>query len=283
MPQKTIQSLLQLATQQLNAFSDSARFDVELLLCHCLNKPRSFLFTYPEKTVSNNQYQLFQQLLERRCTGEPLAYLIGYRDFWSLRLKVTKDTLIPRPETELLIETCLALLPNDKAISIVDLGTGSGAIALALASEYSKAKVLAVDISNKALAVAQENAANHAINNVEFLQSNWFSEIPHQQFDLIISNPPYIEAHDPHLQRGDVRYEPLLALQSGQTGFDDIEKIISQSSKYLKQEAWLMFEHGYQQAKQSRRLLRQAGFKQVHSRLDLAGHERITLGACPRI
>jgi len=170
------------------------------------------------------------------------------------------------------------LLPNNKAISIVDLGTGSGAIALALATEYPKAKVLAVDISSKALAVAQENAANHAINNVEFLQSDWFSKIPQQQFDLIISNPPYIEESDPHLQQGDVRYEPLLALQSGQTGFDDIEKIISQSPKYLKQEAWLMFEHGYQQAKQSRRLLRQAGFKQVHSRLDLAGHERITLG-----
>jgi len=275
----TITSLLKYATSQLASNSDSARIDAELLLCYCLNKERSYLFTWPEKIIEEQQVETFQRLLQQRIEGVPVAYLIGSRDFWTLNLKVTKDTLIPRPETELLVETALEKIPQDKPFSVLDLGTGTGAIALSIASERPLGQVLAVDVSAKALRVAKQNADDNRIDNVQFLQSSWFEQIPDQTFDLIVSNPPYIEDNDPHLDQGDVRYEPKLALTSGFDGFDDIRKIISHSPQYIKLGGWLMFEHGYNQADYSRELLRQNGqFSEISSLFDLAGHKRVSLG-----
>ncbi len=274
----TIANLIKSASAELKLSSDSARLDAELLLCHVLNKDHSYLFAWPEYVLKVEELEKFQSLLQKRRGGMPIAYLLGHRDFWTLSLTVSSDTLIPRPETELLVETALGKIPTDQALSILDLGTGTGAVALAVASERPLCDVLAVDISDKALEIARQNAANNQINNVTFLQSNWFNKISKQTFDLILSNPPYIEKNDPHLSQGDVRFEPRLALASGADGFDDIRTIIKHAPNHLRASGWLMFEHGYQQAEHSQALLSQAGFKHVHSLQDLAGHNRITIG-----
>ena len=234
MSDNTISTLLKYAASQLSTTSDTARLDAELLLCHTIEKERSYLFTWPDYTLNNTQIKVFDNLLKQRLDGLPIAYLIGYREFWTLKLKVTADTLIPRPETELLVETALDRILTDKPISILDLGTGTGAIALSIASERSLSQVVAIDVSSKALAVAQQNSVDNHINNVAFLQSNWFDQLSGQEFELILSNPPYIEEDDPHIVQGDVRYEPRLALTSGADGFDDIRFIISRSKAHLK-------------------------------------------------
>lgn len=275
----TIKEQLIQATQQLQACSDSARLDAELLLLFVLNKPRSYLFAYPEAELGTEHQAQFQALLEQRQQGKPIAHLIGQREFWTLNLKVTPDTLIPRPETELLIETVLELFPNqNQALQILDLGTGTGAIALSLASEYPHAHVTTCDISKTALLVAQENAQQHKLKNVQFLQSNWFSTIDSSSsFDLIISNPPYIPKQDQHLQQGDVRFEPLSALASGEDGLDDIRMITKQAQNYLKPQGWIMLEHGYDQGKQVPALLKECGFKAVTLKQDLMGNDRMTI------
>ena len=265
--------------QQLLACSDSPALDIEILLCHCLQKPGSYLRAWPEAEVPEQVWQQFQALVERRMTGEPVAYLIGERGFWSLDLHVNPSTLIPRPETELLVELALDKVSAKRSATILDLGTGTGAIALSLASERSDCEVKACDIKAEAVALAESNRKKHGLSNVEIFQSNWFAAVNGQQFDLIVSNPPYIDPADRHLQQGDVRFEPRSALVSDNKGLADIETIIQQAPTYLNDNAWLLFEHGYDQAVAVQTLLAAAGFEKIFTEQDLAGVNRVT-GAC---
>ena len=277
--QNTVQASLNAAIQALRTTSESPRADAEILLAYCLGKSRTWLFTWADKTLESAVVTAFQGLVTERLRGVPIAHLIGYREFWTLNLKVTPDTLIPRPETELLVETALALLPPTPA-NVLDLGTGTGAIALSIASERPDCCVTACDFSAAALAVAQENAQSHGITNVTFVQSDWFTALPAQRFALIVSNPPYIEAADPHLQQGDVRFEPLSALAAGQDGLDDIRQIIHHAPDWLANNGWLLLEHGYNQGQAVTALLQERGFQAVRCLRDLAGNERVSLGQC---
>ena len=260
--------------------SPTARLDAELLLAAALGKSRSYLHTWPEKIVSSEAALTFAEYLLRRRAGEPVAYILGQQGFWNLDLEVAPHTLIPRPDTELLVETALALLPATPA-KVLDLGTGSGAIARALASERAAWHVTAVDRVLEAVALAERNRQRLQLDNVNVFTSHWFSALDDQRFDLIISNPPYIAAGDVHLAQGDVRFEPESALVAGADGLDDIRQIITASAQHLNAGGWLMLEHGYDQAAAVRQLLQDAGFAEVESRTDLGGHERITLGRRP--
>lgn len=257
--------------------SPTPRLDAELLLAHALGKPRSYLHTWPERELDGPQLECYQAALARRQTGEPVAYILGQQGFWSLELEVAEHTLIPRPDTELLVETALALLPATPA-AILDLGTGSGAIALALASERSAWQVVGVDRIAEAVALAERNRSRLALINASFGPSHWFSALTGQRFQLIVSNPPYIAADDQHLAQGDVRFEPSSALVAGADGLDDIRLIIQQAADYLEVGGWLLLEHGFDQAAAVRGLLQLRGFRAVESRRDLGGHERISLG-----
>ena len=274
----SIRYSIQQATKQLEPVSDSAQLDAELLLCSVLKKERSFLHTWPERELEQSDYSLFIDLLIRRIKGEPVAHILGERDFWTLNLEVTPDTLIPRPETELLVELALEHIPQDQPVQILDLGTGSGAIALSLASERPLAHITATDFSSAALEVAKQNAAKHQLKNISFIQSRWFSEIPNQNFDFIVSNPPYICEADPHLDQGDVRFEPRSALTSGKDGLDDIREIISQAHNYLSNHGVLLLEHGYDQADAICDLLNSAGFEQVSDHFDYNNQPRVAIG-----
>ncbi|GLX88630.1 release factor glutamine methyltransferase [Pseudomonas fragi] len=260
--------------------SPTARLDAELLLAAALGKSRSYLHTWPEKIVSSESALIFADYLQRRRAGEPVAYILGQQGFWNLDLEVAPHTLIPRPDTELLVETALQLLPATPA-NVLDLGTGSGAIALALASERAAWQVTAVDRVLEAVALAERNRQRLALDNVTVLNSHWFSALADHRFDLIISNPPYIAAGDVHLAEGDVRFEPESALVAGPDGLDDIRQIVAAAPQHLNPGAWLMLEHGYDQGAPVRDLLQGAGFTQVESRKDLGAHERITLGRLP--
>lgn len=260
--------------------SPTARLDAELLLAAALGKSRSFLHTWPERIVSSEAALTFADYLQRRRSGEPVAYILGQQGFWKLDLEVAPHTLIPRPETELLVEAALELLPATPA-KVLDLGTGSGAIALALASERPAWEVTAVDRVLEAVALAERNRQRLHLKNVTVLNSHWFSALEDHRFALIISNPPYIADTDPHLVAGDVRFEPASALVAGVDGLDDLRLIIAQAPKHLEAGGWLMLEHGYDQALAVRDLLLTQGFEEVHSRKDLGGHERISLGRLP--
>ena len=260
--------------------SPTARLDAELLLAAALGKSRSYLHTWPEKIVSSEAALTFADFLQRRRAGEPVAYILGQQGFWNLDLEVAPHTLIPRPDTELLVETALQLLPATPA-SVLDLGTGSGAIALALASERPAWQVTAVDRILEAVALAERNRQRLELNNVTVLNSHWFSALAGHRFDLIISNPPYIAAGDVHLDEGDVRFEPESAMVAGADGLDDIREIVAAAPHHLNAGGWLMLEHGYDQAPAVRDLLQGAGFVEVESRKDLGTHERITLGRLP--
>ncbi|MBF8008671.1 peptide chain release factor N(5)-glutamine methyltransferase [Pseudomonas brenneri] len=260
--------------------SPTARLDAELLLAAALGKSRSFLHTWPERIVSSEAALTFAQYLQRRRSGEPVAYILGQQGFWKLDLEVAPHTLIPRPDTELLVEAALELLPATQA-QVLDLGTGSGAIALALASERPAWQVMAVDRILEAVALAERNRQRLHLSNVTVLNSHWFDALGEHRFGLIISNPPYIAAADPHLVAGDVRFEPASALVAGVDGLDDLRLIIAQAPAHLEAGGWLMLEHGYDQAGAVRDLLVTRGFTQVHSRTDLGGHERISLGRLP--
>ena len=270
----TIQSLLDSADLPT---SPTARLDAELLLAAVLGKPRSYLRTWPEHEPSAEQLAAFAALLERRRMGEPVAYILGHQGFWSLDLEVAPHTLIPRPDTELLVETALQLAPATPQ-RVLDLGTGSGAIALALASERGGWQVTGVDRIAEAVALAERNRQRLKLGNAEFRQSSWFDGLAGERFGLILSNPPYIAADDRHLGEGDVRFEPLSALVAGVDGLDDIRQIIAQAPRHLQAGGWLLLEHGYDQAEAVRELLAAAGFTAVDSRRDLGGHQRISLG-----
>ncbi|MFC6632621.1 peptide chain release factor N(5)-glutamine methyltransferase [Microbulbifer taiwanensis] len=257
--------------------SDSARLDTEILLGHILGRPRTWLYTWPEYELTETEQRQLDALLQRRINGEPVAHLTGEREFWSLSLKVNASTLIPRPETELLVETALALCPQEK-LRALDLGTGSGAIALALASEKPGWQIVAAEKSADAATLAGENRRALGFENVQIVQSDWFTEIAPQKFDLIVSNPPYIDAADPHLGEGDVRFEPRSALVAQGEGLADIELIAREGIAYLEAGGWLLVEHGWQQAGAVREIFAAAGFNSIESRRDYTGWERITLG-----
>ncbi|WP_020210870.1 peptide chain release factor N(5)-glutamine methyltransferase [Gilvimarinus chinensis] len=273
----SIRDALKQATEQLQSASDSARLDAEVLLAFVCQRDRTYLYTWPEKELDALQQDQFFAFIEARGQGEPIAYLIGTQEFWSLPLRTAKDTLIPRPETELLVETVLQLGVAESA-RVLDLGTGTGAIALALAAEKKHWCITAVDKMPGAVALAQANSQRLNLP-IRVLQSDWFRALENAEpFDVIVSNPPYIADTDLHLQQGDVRFEPYTALTSGADGLDDIRLITVRAPQFLTAGGWLLFEHGWQQAGQVQQLLQQAGFARVRSEKDLAGHQRITLG-----
>jgi release factor glutamine methyltransferase len=257
---------------------NDARMEAQLLLQHAFYVNRAWLISHAEDLATPEQQQVFEALLQRRLNGEPIAHILGSREFFGLPLKVTADTLIPRPDTETLVEASLEKIPKTTQAQVLDLGTGTGAIALAIAKHCPQAHVTAVDFSENALSVAHENAEKLAIPNVSFVHSHWFSALNNQQFDLIVSNPPYIAEHDPHLTQGDVRFEPKSALTSGADGLNDIRHIIVHAPQHLRPGGWLMLEHGYDQAQAVAELLAQAQFCQIGHRLDLAGIQRVTFG-----
>ena len=273
----TLTVLLRHAARELVTSSETPRLDAELLLAHVLGRPRSYLYTWPEAQPNTAEMTLFQSLLARRVRGEPIAYLTGRREFWSLDLEVSPATLIPRPETELLVELALEKLPLEPCY-IADLGTGSGAIALALARERPNWRILACDASAEALGIARSNAERLDIDSIEFQHSDWLTSIPPLQFNMIVSNPPYVAAASPYLQQGDVRFEPSSALIAGQDGLDAIRQIIKQSGEYLASGAYLLFEHGNEQGAATRKLLQQARYHEIETKHDLAGHERVSGG-----
>lgn len=254
------------------------RVDAEALLLHVLGQPRGWLFTHGGDALTPDQSSRFDELIARREAGEPVAYLTGSRGFWTLDLEVKPDTLIPRPETELLVELALARIPHGAASRIADLGTGSGAIGLAIASERPSAGVVATDASEAALAVAGRNAQRNDIGNIEFRHGSWYAPLAGERFDLIASNPPYIEEGDPHLVEGDLRFEPMTALASGEDGLDDLRCIVSAAPSHLVEGGWLLVEHGWNQGDAVRALFIDAGLVDVETASDLERRDRVTLG-----
>jgi release factor glutamine methyltransferase len=298
-------------TEVLGLDAATSRIEVQILLRQALNVSRAYLLAHPERCLHDTEQACYEELLQRRLRGEPIAYILGEREFFGLMFKVTPATLIPRPETELLVELALQHIPqthpspqpSDEIPShstrlpkdgnqvagypacgrgslfrVLDLGTGSGAIALSIAHARPDIEVMALDASSDALEVARENAQRLGISNVAFMQSDWYTALDAQRFDLIVSNPPYVVVGDPHLQSGDLRFEPASALASGDDGLNDIHRIVTEASAYLQPGGWLLLEHGYDQAGQVRALIQQAGFNAVFSACDLAGIERVSGG-----
>lgn len=258
-----------------------ARLEAELLLAHALSRPRSWFYAHASDGLEAADADAFEALVRRRLRGEPVAQITGRRGFWSLELAVTPDTLIPRPETERLVELALERMPRGEPLRVLDLGTGTGAIALAVASERPLADVTATDASPAALAVAEANARDAGLP-VRLLAGDWFAAVPREQFDLVLSNPPYIADADPHLGQGDLRYEPRTALASGPDGLDAIRAICAGTPAHLAPGGWLLVEHGFDQGESVRALFRAAGLEQVATERDLEQRDRITLGRRPR-
>ncbi len=253
--------------------------DANLLLLHVLKCPQAWLYAHGDAVVDADQAARFRELVARRASGEPVAYLLGYRGFWTLNLRVTPDTLIPRPETELLVEQALERLDPAADVRVADLGTGSGAIALAIAAERPQGRVVATDRSEAALAVARDNAVAHGLGGrVAFRQGDWFAPLAGERFDLVASNPPYIADGDPHLARGDLRHEPPSALSSGADGLDAIRILVADAPSHLEPGGWLLLEHGFDQGPAVRALLDAAGFVEVATVQDLERRDRVSLG-----
>lgn len=272
---RRLDALLRDAAQRIDAI------DAQWLLSHALGQSRAWLYAHGDAGVDAVRAERFQALVARRAAGEPVAYLTGRRGFWGLDLRVTPATLIPRPETELLVELAQARLPIDRTVRVADLGTGSGAIALALACERPHAQVVATDACDAALAVARGNADALGIGNVEFRSGDWLAALAGERFDLIASNPPYIARADPHLGQGDLRHEPIAALVSGVDGLDAIRVIVRAAPSHLVVGGWLLLEHGMVQGPAVRRLLEEAGIVDVATERDLEGRDRVTLGRQP--
>lgn len=273
----TIAVLLKESIQTLSAVSDSPRLDAQVLLAHVLKVARSHFYAWPEQVLTETELQEYAALLARRLQGEPVAYLTGYREFWSLTLQVTPATLIPRPETELLVQQVLKNLPKAEPLVLADLGTGSGAIALALASECPNWQIIAIDNSPEALAIAGKNAHDLRLTNVSFQLGNWLTSSGKFKFDAIISNPPYIAEAEWPIYADQLRFEPQAALVAGDEGLADIKQIIAAARQFLKSDGWLMLEHGFNQGQVVRAIALQNGYQNVHSICDLAGHERIMI------
>lgn len=274
----SIKSVLRRAADSLALVSDSALLDAEILLSLALNQTRSHLRAWPDKTVLPEQLASFESLLTLRQQGMPIAYITGSREFWSRDFQVTPDVLIPRPDTELLIELSLQLIPPNEPVKIIDLGTGSGIIAITLAAERPDAQIIATDSSLAALAIAQRNADKHHTDNIRFYHSDWFTDIPNNKFNLIISNPPYIAEHDPHLKQGEVRFEPQTALSAAEQGLSDIKTIADHARNYLMPSGHLLIEHGYNQKQQAQDLFKKLLYRKVQTYTDLSGQPRVTYG-----
>jgi release factor glutamine methyltransferase len=276
----TIAQALKHAIEKLTDIPDSIpRLEAEVLLSSLLDRPRTYLTAWPEMQLSQEQILSFQAMIERRTRGEPMAYITGSREFWSLNLEVTPDTLIPRPETETLVEKALEFIPPNQAMLIADLGTGSGAIAAAIASERPMCEIVATDLSADTIQVAQRNFSRLELSNVKTSMGEWCDALPSAaKFDLIISNPPYIADGDGHLAHNGLPWEPQKALRSGDEGLDDITVIIKQAPKHLANNGRLLLEHGFDQGDQVRFLLKQAGFCAINTNQDLSGHDRVSVG-----
>ncbi len=272
----SVEHTLKTAVKTLAGHSDSPRLDAEVLLCKILKVSRSSLIARGADPVTDPSRQAYEDLIARRLQGTPVAYLTGTREFWSLPLIVTPDVLVPRPETELLVEHALGLLPNDEPRSVLDLGTGSGAIALAIASERPRVRITGVDVSSKALAVAQANALELGFGHIEWRSGSWFEPVRGEYFDVIVANPPYVASGDPALQQ--LTAEPSLALAPGPTGFEALSAIIDDAAGHLNPTGWLLLEHGSTQGGEVAALLARAGFDTISSHADYSGRTRITLG-----
>ena len=267
--------------QQLDAID--ARYESQLLLQHVLKVNRAWLIAHENDNLAADIQHEFNTLIQRRIGGEPIAYILGKREFYGLNLAVTPATLIPRPDTEILVDIALGKIPANQAAQVLDLGTGTGAIALAIAQQRPQAQVTGVDASKTALEVAISNSQQLHIPNTHFALSDWFDDLNDTRFDVIVSNPPYIAEADAHLQQGDLRFEPISALASGADGLNDIRQIIDDCLIYLKPQGWLMFEHGYNQAEPVRELMAQAGLVTIETFKDFGGNDRVTIGKNPLI
>jgi release factor glutamine methyltransferase len=275
-----IRDALRDATQRIQATSPSARTDADCLLQHVLEKDRAWLRAHDDEVLSHAQHEAFHAALRRRLAGEPVAYITGQRGFWTIDLQVTPDTLIPRPDTELIVEWALGLIPAGSEMRVLDLGTGTGAIALALKAERPRCHVTAADAAPDTLAVATANARRLALE-LRCVESDWFSALAGEQFDIVVSNPPYIAADDAHLAQGDLRFEPRRALVADEQGLGDLRRIITAAAGHLQRGGWLLLEHGFEQGEAVRDLFARNGYVDVNTRRDLGGNERTTGGRLP--
>ncbi|MFT2110036.1 peptide chain release factor N(5)-glutamine methyltransferase [Marinomonas sp. 2405UD68-3] len=275
-----IDESIQKGAAVLAASSDTALLDAQLLLANALKVSSSYLYTWPERILTLEQEKAFNALLDARVLGEPIAYLLGVQEFWSLEFNVSPCTLIPRPDTEVLVELALEVLDGIKKPSVLDLGTGTGAIALSIASERSDAQVQAVDVVDEAVDLAKGNAKKLCLD-AEIYQSSWFDNVTFSEFDLIVSNPPYIDKKDHHLNEGDVRYEPQSALVAGKAGFADIQTIAEEAVGYLKSSGWLILEHGFEQSERCKAILFSLGYQCIATHKDYSGNNRVTMGRRP--
>ncbi len=273
----TIAEALKQATEKLTPVSDTPRLDAEVLLGHVLKKDRVHFLTWPEEPLSQLTQKKFLELVERRIQGEPIAYITDVQEFWSLKLRVSADTLIPRPETEMLVLEALNLLREDVKYKIADLGTGTGAIALAIASERPLCTIIGVDQSRMAVKIATRNANYLGLDNVTIREGDWLTDFADNSLDMIVTNPPYVAENDPHLSQGDVRFEPSSALLAGPEGLDEYRKIIPEAKRCLKKNGWLLMEHGYDQQDKLLKLLEENGFKEARGIKDYAGQPRVVM------